>query len=239
MKKSDNISEWDLAAKNYAEFSSSSPYSIFCKEFVANYFGRFDNQCVLDLGCGPGEYTELFRSRGGNVIGCDGSSVMLKLANREYPRCTFKNVNLLEKLPFANEQFDLVFCSLALMDINPIDSLIAEVSRIMKPSARFFFNIVHPAFCPAKWMKDDTGTIISKNISVYLTSYTVKQDFCGGTTHYHRPLSYHLNLMAKNNLSLMKMYEPTVYEDSKIPDIPLYLFAEYQKIPFSKVCNQL
>jgi len=47
--------------------------------------------------------------------------------------------------------------------------------------------------------------------------------------HYHRPVSYYFNLLTEHGLAFLKMYEPMVYEDTKIPDIPLYLFAEFIK----------
>ncbi|WIV12888.1 hypothetical protein [Proteiniborus sp. MB09-C3] len=47
--------------------------------------------------------------------------------------------------------------------------------------------------------------------------------------HFHRPISYYFNKISDVGFSLKNMFEPKVYEESKIPDIPLYLFAEFMK----------
>ena len=225
----DIINEWNLAAKSYSESDSTSRYSNFCKDFVSNHFSNTQNLEILDAGCGNGEYTHILAKNGGNVTGCDGSEEMLKIAKTKYPSYKFDKVNLLDCIPYGNNEFDIVFCNLVLMDIDPIDTLIHDFYRIIKNKGLLFFSIVHPAFYLADWEKDQNGIVISKNVKKYITPCIEKQDFWGVTTHYHRPISYYFNILSNKGFIFNNMYEPMVYEDRKMPDIPLYLFAEFKK----------
>jgi trans-aconitate 2-methyltransferase len=64
---------------------------------------------VVDLGCGPGNSTELLIERFPNaeVIGVDSSSDMLRQARQRLPRCTFVEGDLATWLP--DEPADLLF----------------------------------------------------------------------------------------------------------------------------------
>jgi len=223
------INDWNNAAKLYTEFLSKSKYSLFCENFVSDYFSDVKGLKILDAGCGSGLFTHILSQNGGDVIGCDGAVEMLKLAESSYPSNRFDLVNLMERLPYGGEEFDLVFCNLVLMDIDPIDGVISEIHRITKKNGRFFFSIVHPAFYSGDWEKNTEGVVISKKITSYIAEFALEQKTWGLTMHFHRPISHYFNKIADSGFSLVKMSEPNVYEDAKIPDLPLYLFAEFKK----------
>ena len=53
----------------------------------------------------------------------------------------------------------------------------------------------------------------------------------GKTTHFHRPLSYYLNVACDVGLILVHVEEPITYDGkSKNKDLPLFFFAEYKKM---------
>lgn len=223
------IQDWNNAAKCYSEFESNSQYSNFCREFIINHFKSIQNKVVLDAGCGNGEYTHILSQKGGRVVGCDGSVEILKLAKSKYPSYRFDHVDLLNHMLYQNNEFDIVLCNLVLMDIDPIDSAISEFYRVIKNKGTFFFSIVHPAFYNAIWERNELGVALSKKVSGYITPLDIQQNFWGNTMHFHRPISYYFNKISNAGFSLKNMFEPKVYDESKIPDIPLYLFAEFIK----------
>lgn len=223
------ISEWNKAARAYSEFEESSQYSKFCRNFVGTYFENMSNLKILDAGCGNGEYTHILSKNNNTVVGCDGSTEMLKLASEKYHQYKFDIVDLSNNMPYENEEFDIILCNLVLMDIDPINNIISEFFRIIKKHGKFFFSILHPAFYQAEWEKDESGIVKSKNVTGYITPIEIQQNFWSQTMHYHRPISYYFNIITDMGFSLKKISEPKVYEDAKIPDIPLYLFAEFQK----------
>ena len=229
VKVDNTIEEWNNAAQSYSEFNETSRYSQFCKEYICNYFDDIQGMKILDAGCGNGDYTKIFIQKGGIITSCDASVEMLQLAKEKNPLNNYDLVNLLDKLPYSNNFFDIIFCNLVLMDIDPIDNAIFEFYRILNDNGILFFSIVHPAFYRAEWERNDQGIVVSKKVKEYITHVSEKQDFWGITMHYHRPLSHYLNKVSEAGFTLRRISEPQVYEDTKIPDIPLYLFAEFIK----------
>lgn len=227
MTRTDLLAQWDQSARSYAEFEAGSPYARCCRELVTNRFADVSGWRVLDAGCGNGVYTGILRRNGADVTGCDGSAVMLELAKASQLDCRFDMIDLLAGTSYADNEYDAVICNLVLMDIDPIDNVLTEFHRILKENGVFFFSIVHPAFYHATWENNEQGMIDGKKIRGYLTEFSMIQNApWGQTAHYHRPISYYLNKVAAAGFQLTQVWEPRVYEDAKIPDIPLYLFAE-------------
>jgi SAM-dependent methyltransferase len=104
----------------------------FIHERVPNLPGR-----KLDLGCGPVKLH--------GHIGLD--------------KVYFKNVDVicdieLDKLPFENESFDVVYSSNTLEHINNIEKVMYEVWRILKKDGHFLIQV--PYFASAKAFQDPT-----------------------------------------------------------------------------------
>ena len=88
----------------------------------------------------------------------------------------------------------------------------------------------HAAFYDGHWLKDSNGYMYAKSVEKYIGSYQFSNEFWGETKHFHRPLSYYLNVAAKYGFVLKQAYEPVSYDGkSKNNDLPLFFFAEYVK----------
>ena len=208
--------DWDRAASCYSAIQDSSYYSGFNREFVKSQIRDIEGLNILDAGCGDGYFADYFRNRGAKVTGCDGSAEMIKLAEASYPDIQFDLVNLLDNLPYTDKQFDMVFCNQVLMDLENIDNVISEISR----------------FYLGDWQMDDEGRKLYKKVADYLSIRPEKNYFWGPTMHYHRPLSYYMNISCKNKLMLQRMYEPAIplkNGDDSTLRIPLFLFAKLKK----------
>ncbi|MCR8644424.1 class I SAM-dependent methyltransferase [Paenibacillus sp. N1-5-1-14] len=69
---------------------------------------------VLDAGCGHGDFTLKMGRSGVHIIGFDNSIEMITLANSLHNREKLKNVEFVytttkTEMPFADEQFDLIY----------------------------------------------------------------------------------------------------------------------------------
>ena len=100
---------------------------------------------ILDVGCGPGTITVGFTKYAseGKVVGVDLSSEVLEKARAiaskgGHGKCsiTFEQGNILERLPFPNDSFDVVYASQLFGHLHlpekPLQAL-AEIRRVMKP----------------------------------------------------------------------------------------------------------
>jgi ubiquinone/menaquinone biosynthesis C-methylase UbiE len=96
---------------------------------------------VLDLACGDGHLIPLLLKKiGGNgkVVGVDMSDGELAIARNSVqdPRVTFFQTKA-QSIPLPDYSVDHVVCHMAFMLMLPVESVVAELSRILKPQGKF------------------------------------------------------------------------------------------------------
>jgi SAM-dependent methyltransferase len=99
---------------------------------------------VLDLACGPGNFTRRFAALvapEGLAVGFDASEAMLERAIAENKSAAATNISLVRgdasNLPFADDTFDSACCYAALhMFPDPMRTL-DEIARVLKPGGHF------------------------------------------------------------------------------------------------------
>lgn len=226
----DTISQWNNAALKYTEDQENSEYVESNKKIVMNRFKHFNGEKVLDLGCGYGFFTDYFRTIGANAVGIDGSEKMIEIAKERYPMADFSVMDITKPLDFENGRFDMVFSNQVFMDVENIDFVFSECGRLLKIGGILYYSIVHPAFYDGRWLSDENDFKYAKAMEKYIEPYKFKNEFWGETNHFHRPLSYYLNIAAKNGFMLKEVIEPVSYDGkNKNSDLPLFFFAEYKK----------
>jgi ubiquinone/menaquinone biosynthesis C-methylase UbiE len=108
---------------------------------------------VLDLCCGSGQATQVLVKYSQNVTGLDASPLSLKRARHNVPQAEYVEA-FAEKMPFADNEFDVVHTSVALheMQSGQLRQIIKEVYRVLKPGGVFtlvdFHNPTNPLFVP-------------------------------------------------------------------------------------------
>lgn len=99
-------------------------------------------QRILDGGCGTGYGASLLRQRWPDalVVGCD---LAPEMARKARARGIATACGDLERLPFADASFDLVWSSLALQWCQPA-LVYAELRRVLAPGGRLVFTTLAP-----------------------------------------------------------------------------------------------
>ena len=99
-------------------------------------------QRILDGGCGTGFGASLLRQRWPDalVVGCD---LALEMARKTGARGVTPVCGDLERLPFADASFDLVWSSLALQWCRPA-LVYAELQRVLAPGGLLVFATLGP-----------------------------------------------------------------------------------------------
>ena len=230
MEHTDVLQQWDAAAQTYQKVQEQSAFAAQNKALVERRFTDVRGWKVLDAGCGYGWYTRWFQQQGAAAQGCDGSQAMLELARENAPGCQFDRADLQAALPYPAATFDLVFCNQVLMDVGDISGTMREFARVVKPGGRLWFSIVHPAFFAGSWQRDENGVAVAKLVRGYLEQGEQVNEFWGRSVHYHRPLSFYLNLAAENGFSLTRLTEPETYDPAdNTSHLPLFLCVEFCK----------
>jgi len=95
---------------------------------------------VLDVGCGPGNFTRTFAAAAGDVglaVGLDASRTMLAQAAREPAPGPIAYVRAdASDLPFREGSFDAVCCFAALYLIEERLRAVGEIARVVAPGGR-------------------------------------------------------------------------------------------------------
>ncbi|BAB75449.1 class I SAM-dependent methyltransferase [Anabaena sp. FACHB-709] len=110
------------------------------------------NTSVLDVCCGSGQATQLLVKSSQNVTGLDASPLSLQRARQNVPEANYVEA-FAEKMPFPDNQFDIVHTSAALHEMEPqqLREIIQEVYRVLKPGGVFTLVDFHTPTNPIFW----------------------------------------------------------------------------------------
>lgn len=207
-------SDYDLFAEAYAVLSESGLFNRYYeKPATLHLAGDVAGHRVLDAGCGAGPLLASLRARGAVVTGFDLSAAMIDLARRRLGADTDLRVaDLAEPLPYADAEFDDVFCSLALHYVQDWATPLSEFRRVLQPGGRVFISVNHPAGYAIQYPEDDYFG---------LTRYTEDYEFDGRTvplTFWHRPLHAMADAFAAAGFRISGISEPPISPDTP-PDL--------------------
>ena len=119
---------------------------------------------VLEVGCGEGTKLYQLTSTRNESFGIDISQKAIKRAKKNYPKIKFKIADA-EKLPFRNNEFDLVFSAFLLEHTRSPEKIILEMIRVCR---RYLIlvapnfgapNRCSPCFTGSRWKKLIKGFI--------------------------------------------------------------------------------
>lgn len=111
-------------------------------EWLAEIIDPRHHRTVLDLACGSGALMALCHQRYGSkidLIGVDMSAEELALARRRLPGRSLRwHCGMAQDMTFlADESVDVVLCHWALTLMDPVEPVLDEVRRVLRPSGVF------------------------------------------------------------------------------------------------------
>jgi ubiquinone/menaquinone biosynthesis C-methylase UbiE len=134
---------------------------VYGHERVYNFMEGIENGSLLEVGCGGGHHSVNLSKRGFKVTSIDlslnGLRAAKALAAHEGQDIQFICGDI-KRLPFADKQFDICFCSLILHHFKSLDNILKELSRVTKkyfiafevnaldPISYVRFNVLNPLF---------------------------------------------------------------------------------------------
>lgn len=157
-----------------------------------------DGMKILDLGCGPGLYTEIYAKAGHQVTGVDFSEVSIAYAKEEAKNkglgIEYYRQNYLE-LNVAG-QFDLVtliYTDLGVLNPEERAKLLEKVKAVLKPGGIFIFDVLNDKYLeekvsPRSWEIAEGGfwrkgvylaladSLLYKDEKVVLSQHTVIEE---------------------------------------------------------------
>jgi SAM-dependent methyltransferase len=124
---------WGARAEDWAELAA--PLSLPAWRAVADATGIVPGTRVLDIGCGSGEFLRLAADRGAVVSGLDAAEGMLAVARKRLSDADLR-VGAMERLPWADDSFDVVTGFNAFQFAAGVNVALAEAVRVVEPEGQ-------------------------------------------------------------------------------------------------------
>lgn len=157
---------------------------------------------ILDLGCGQWYFGRILASLWADVTGVDISPELLAIAHQRTVerglqlRYIQSDAAKLQEL--KNNEFDIVVSNMAFMDIENIDATMSECARVLWQKWSIVISMTNPIFGISERSQDDAGYFLKlKKYGSVATMTNEKRWYNFQTTHYHRPVGYYINILAK------------------------------------------
>jgi ubiquinone/menaquinone biosynthesis C-methylase UbiE len=130
------------ASRGTAEFFERTEIARYQREPFITRFARFEawrEKLVLEVGCGTGCDLSMFARHGANVVGVDLTPNGAALAARRLRHLGLGGQTMVgdcERLPLADDMFDLVYSWGVIHHTPNTEQAAAEIMRVAKPGGR-------------------------------------------------------------------------------------------------------
>lgn len=204
---------------------------------VLNFLGNLRGKVVLDAGCGNGYLSRIMAKTAKKVASVDFTEKLIELAktrNENINNLSFEVGNL-EKLQYTKAYFDVILCNMVLINIENLEKVIKELSRILKINGLLVISITHPCFENPPYtstIKDRQGNNTARLVKNYFPIGLVVNTAENNQLHFHYKISDYFNAFSKNNLFCEEISEPKSHEMMKIKEkdiVPYFLIIKLKK----------
>lgn len=114
----------------------------FEQDKLAPYIVEASDKEVLDAGAGTGRVSLKLHKAGAKVTALDISPEMLGKLQQKEPEIKVVEGDM-EEMPFEDEEFDMVFSSLAMVHLKKVDTFLDECYRVVKDGGKVVLVNIH------------------------------------------------------------------------------------------------
>lgn len=138
--KRQNLQAYDWLAESYAQNWGQHIDHALTEPFLK---ALPPNAIILDVGCGPGQYTKYFQNKNHIAVGIDLSANMLRQAKRTFQTGFFCRMDMW-KIGFPAGSFDALWVCASFPHVpqNEVERVLTEFRRIIKKGGVLFLGII-------------------------------------------------------------------------------------------------
>ena len=189
-----------------------SPNNAIEGPLIYELLGNFQDNHVLDLGCGDASFgKELLHLGAKNYTGVEGSEQMIEVARSNIlERSGTIHFETMESYDYPKETFDLVTSRFAFHYVQDINRLFQNVHKTLKESGRLVFSIQHPlttSSFASKQSGDKRGNWI---VDDYFREGERKEPWIDQiVVKYHRTIEHYFLALKQAGFSVLDLREGT------------------------------
>ena len=148
LKKVKNFHDWD--ADQYKilryHYTSCEGMAYMTRKKLVLDAITLNSGKALDIGCGPGIFTQDLLNKNLDVYSADLSIEMIKQAKHQISKHAFSGnahftVSDISKLCFSDNKMDILICSGVVCYLQNYNLLLSEIHRVLKPSGKIIIQI--------------------------------------------------------------------------------------------------
>lgn len=154
-------------------------------------------QSILDAGCGPGRYTQIFAEQGTEVISYDFSRSILKLLQKKWGHLKLTLVQGdIQILPFKNNQFDTVLMLDVLHHLETKDMRMNAIKEAFRVAKNYVFLDVKNRYNPYLWYRYRKMTDPFLRVCYTYSEILNAVQRCGGSVIKRKGLGFSIRFIA-------------------------------------------
>ena len=211
MVSEDGREHWERQADRWIALTQSDPhYDLFNKPTFLDLVPQ-PGRVTLDVGCGEGRLARELLRLGHRVVALDGSTSLANAAASGSPPVPVGIADA-SRLPVASASADLVVCFMVLMDVDDLDQVVSELSRVLIPGGVLSAAILHPIMTSGLFMLDDPhqtfymGEYLRPMRHILEVERSIDQRFMFRVEH--RPIERYSRAFERAGLVLTHLREP-------------------------------
>ena len=199
---------------------------------------------ILDIACGQGFFTRALAKTGAMVEGVDVAEELIAIAKAQSPLIPYHVASAKNLGIFKDKTFNKALVSLSIQNIEHIEDMLKEASRILKSGGALHIVMNHPTFRIPKqssWSYDDKSHVQYRRVDQYLSNSNTAIEMHPGfsdspqTISFHRPLQFYFKALMKAGFVVSRLEEWISHKDSDSgpraqaennarKEIPLFLY---------------
>lgn len=245
MKEDSSTKCWNKQGRDWCELAQNNDFRMhYLMPFTFKILGEMSNKKILALGCGEGGYARELSKKNAEVVCVDCNAFFIEYASK---KARENNLSIQHLLRNSNDlygikdsDFDVVLCSMMLMDCEDLDGTLKEAYRVLKTGGILIASILHPCFTGKNVRSKKRGTQRTVIIENY---YEPKEweDILGKgfkfpVIYRHRTLQDYVKAFIKANFVIKDLHEPQPNSQQVkigrlvwLSRIPMFLFWELRK----------